>query len=62
MGKGIKLRILTWRDYLKLFEWAQYDHKGPYNKEAGESEKEGVRTEAKVRRCCTAVLRMKKGP
>lgn len=33
----IKLRILRWRDYLELSEWADCDHKDPYDREAGGS-------------------------
>ena len=33
----IKLRILSWGDYLGLSKWAQCHHKGPYKREAGGS-------------------------
>lgn len=47
----VTLRILTWKDFLESFECAQYNHKDPYKREAGESEleKEDVRREAEVR-------------
>lgn len=31
----MKLRVLTWRDYPGLPEWAQFSHKGLCKKEAG---------------------------
>lgn len=36
----MKSRILTWRDYLDLSEWVQYNHKGHCKREAGGSESE----------------------
>jgi len=36
-----KLRTLRWRDYIELSKGAQGNHKGPYKREARESEKDG---------------------
>ena len=36
----IKLRILRWGDCHGLSRWAQCHHKGPYKREARESESE----------------------
>lgn len=36
----IKLKILSWGDYPGLSQWAPSNHKGPYKRETGESEKQ----------------------
>lgn len=40
----IKLRILSWEDYLGLSGLARYSHRGPYKREAKEQrEKESIK-------------------
>lgn len=36
----IKLRILRWTEHPGIWRWAQWNHKGPYQREAGSSESE----------------------
>lgn len=47
----IKLRILGWENYAKLFTWAQCNHKVFYRRaeEGSESGREDAMTEAEVR-------------
>ena len=45
----IKSRILRWGDYLRLLQWIQSNHKGPYKGKEWRESKKDVMAEAEVR-------------